>query len=115
MSEVASPTAYQLKVVLLGANPMIRRRAPRIPNYAERYRYAEAISTAFAESTINPVVSKRMVTKQQMRWRQKGAHRLLQVRPRILNGELRDEFRNWMQALSQSPAGKTVAIEGCHP
>lgn len=64
-------------------------------NYAERYRYGETISTAFAESTINQVVNKRMVKKQQMRWSQKGAHLLLQVRTRVLNRELRDEFRIW--------------------
>jgi hypothetical protein len=39
-----------------------------IPNYGDRYRYGEAISTGFVESTINQVVSKRFVKKQQMRW-----------------------------------------------
>ena len=63
--------------------------------------YGETISTAFAESTINQVVSKRMVKKQQMRWSQKGAHLLLQVRTRVLNGELRDEFRKWYQGFGQ--------------
>jgi hypothetical protein len=51
-----------------------------IPNYGERYRYGEAITTGFVESTVNQVVSKRMVKKQQMRWTKKGAHLLLQVR-----------------------------------
>jgi hypothetical protein len=73
----------------------IRNNASLIPNYAERYRYAETISTAFAESTINQVVSKRMVKKQQMRWSQKSGHLLLQIRTRVLNGELRDEFKKW--------------------
>jgi hypothetical protein len=36
-----------------------------------------------------------MVKKQQMRWSQKGAHLLLQIRTRVLNGELRDEFKKW--------------------
>lgn len=40
----------------------------------------EVISTAFVESTINQVVSKRMVNKQQRRWTPRGAHLLLQVR-----------------------------------
>ena len=31
----------------------IRRNADTIPNYAERYRYGERVSTAFAESTVN--------------------------------------------------------------
>jgi hypothetical protein len=47
------------------------------PNYGDRYRHGEPISTAFAESTINQVVSKRMVKRQQMRWSQRGARHLL--------------------------------------
>jgi hypothetical protein len=73
----------------------IRNNAALIPNYGERYRYGETISTAFAESTINQVVSKRMVKKQQMRWSQQGAHFLLQVRTRVLNDELREMFHQW--------------------
>ena len=37
-----------------------------ILNYGDRYRHGEAISTAFAESAVNQVVSNRMVKKQQM-------------------------------------------------
>ena len=62
-----------------------------IPNYGERYRYGEKISTAF-ESTVNEVISKRMVKKQQMRWTKRGAHLLLQERVRSLNEDLRDAF-----------------------
>ena len=51
-----------------------------IPNYRVRYGYGETIGTSFVESTVNQVVSKRMVKKQQMRWTKKGAHPLLQVR-----------------------------------
>ena len=53
-----------------------------IPNYGERHRCGEAISNAFVEPTVNQVVSKRMVKKQQMRWSQRGAHLLLQIRTR---------------------------------
>jgi hypothetical protein len=66
-----------------------------IPNYGDRYRHGEAISTAFAESTVNQVVSKRMVKKQQMQWTEAGAHHLLQVRTKALNDELRDTFARW--------------------
>ena len=66
-----------------------------IPNYGERYRYGETISTAFVESTVNEVISKRMVKKQQMRWTKRGAHLLLQVRVQTLNGDLRNAFRRW--------------------
>jgi hypothetical protein len=39
-----------------------------IPNHSDRYRHGETISTAFVESAVNYVVSKRMVKKQQMRY-----------------------------------------------
>lgn len=34
-----------------------------IPNYGERHRYGEPISTAFVESTVNEVIAKRMAKK----------------------------------------------------
>ena len=66
-----------------------------IPNYGDRYRHKETISTAFVESTVNYVVSKRFVKKQQMRWTQRGAHLLLQTRVQVLNGDLRKSFCRW--------------------
>jgi hypothetical protein len=39
-----------------------------IPNYGDRYRHGEMISTSFVESAVNQIVSKRMVKLQQMRW-----------------------------------------------
>jgi hypothetical protein len=71
-----------------------------IPNYGERYRYGEKISTAFVESTVNEVISKRMVKKQQMRWTKQGAHLLLQVRVQTLNGDLRDTFCQWYPGMT---------------
>ena len=70
-----------------------------IPNYGERYRYGEAISTAFVESTVNEVVAKQMVKKQQMQWTHEGAHALLQTRTAVLNGDLQDTFRRWYPGL----------------
>ena len=70
-----------------------------IPNYGEKYRYGETITTAFVESTVNEVVAKRMVKKQQMQWTQIGAHCLLQTRTAVLNGELRDQFETWYPEL----------------
>jgi len=57
--------------------------------------YDEIISTAFTESAINEVMSKRMVKKQQMRWTKRGAHLLLQVRTKTMNHELRSQFETW--------------------
>ena len=39
--------------------------------------------------------SARMVKKQQMAWTERGAHLLLQVRTRVLNGKLEETFRRW--------------------
>ncbi len=55
----------------------IENNANFIPNYGECYRNGERISTGFVESTVNQVISKRMVKKQQMQWSQRGAHLLL--------------------------------------
>jgi hypothetical protein len=66
-----------------------------IPNYGDRYRHGETISTALVESAVNQVVSKRFVKKQQMRWSKRGAHLLLQIRTRVLNDELRNTFSRW--------------------
>jgi hypothetical protein len=66
-----------------------------IPNFGERYRNGETISTAFVESTVNQVISKRMVKKRQMQWTPRGAHLLLQTRTKVLNNELEAVFRQW--------------------
>jgi hypothetical protein len=73
----------------------IRNNQESIPNYGERYRQGETISTAFVESTINQVVSRRFVKKQQMHWTLRGAHLLLQTRTKVLNNELEEVFRRW--------------------
>ncbi len=66
-----------------------------IPNYGERYRHSETISTASAESTVNEVVSTRFCKKQQMQWSKGGAHLLLQRRVKTLNRELGSMFKRW--------------------
>src|ERR1035437_3606136 len=45
-----------------------------IPDYGDRHRNGERISTAFAESAVNQLVSRRMVKQQQMHWTERGAH-----------------------------------------
>jgi len=44
--------------VVLQLHPRQRRR---LPNYGERQRAGEVISTAFTESAINQVIARRMV------------------------------------------------------
>jgi hypothetical protein len=55
----------------------------------------ETIATAFVESTVTFVLSKRFVKKQSMRWTKRGAHLLLQTRVKTLNNELAATFRRW--------------------
>jgi hypothetical protein len=81
----------------------IGRNSEQIPNYGERHRCGEPISTATAEGAVNQVISRRMVKKQQMRWSPRGAHLLLQVRTRVLNDDLTTDFARWYLALT-SPA-----------
>ena len=81
-----------------------------IPNYGDRYRHGETISTAFVESTVNYVISKRFVKKQQMRWTQRGAHLLLQTRVHVLNDDLRETFCKWYPGMrSDEPTALKAA------
>ncbi len=73
----------------------IENNSMMIPNYGEMYRYGEPISSSFVESTINEVIAKRMVKKQQMQWSQQGAHDLLQTRTAVLNDDLKTQFEHW--------------------
>lgn len=55
----------------------IRQNKHLIVDYSERYRYGEAISSGFVESTVNYLVAKRCNKKQQMQW--SGPPRVSQV------------------------------------
>jgi hypothetical protein len=80
----------------------ITANKPFIPNYGDRYRHGEAISTGFVESTVNQV-GKRFVKKQQMRWTEQGAHQLIQIRTKVLNKEWHATLRNWYPAMKSQP------------
>jgi hypothetical protein len=88
----------------------LRANAGRIPNYGERRRAGEAISTAFTESAVNQVISKRMVKKQQMRWTLRGAHLLVQIRARVLNDQLADDFHRWYPNVTRAPDTTVKAL-----
>jgi hypothetical protein len=99
-------TARKLLKAVEEFHTYITNNAGFIPNYGERYRHGERISTGFVESTVNQVVSKRMVKKQQMQWSKRGAHLLLQIRTRVLNGEWEATFRTWYPGFrSHTPPG----------
>jgi hypothetical protein len=79
-----SPAADKLGKSLGEFETYIRNNIEFIPNFGERYRQGETISTAFVESRITQVVSKRFVKKQQMQWTPRGADLLLQTRTKSL-------------------------------
>src|SRR6266498_384451 len=93
--ETPSDLTRKIAKVLGEFQTYISNNEEFIPNFGERRRNGELISTAFVESTVNQVISKRMVKKQQMRWTQRGAHLLLQIRTKVLNNELEEVFRHW--------------------
>jgi hypothetical protein len=93
--ELDYPNLSKMAKVIREFRIYIENNQGYIPNYGERYRCGERISTGFVESTVNQVIAKRMEKKQQMRWTPKGAHLLLQVRTKVLNQEWRETFKRW--------------------
>ncbi len=96
------PVALKLYKMMEEFETYISNNEEMIPNYGERWRYGEPISSSFVESTVNQVISKRFVKKQQMRWTPKGAHLLLQIRTQVLNQELKQKFQQWYSGLKLS-------------
>jgi hypothetical protein len=86
-------TARKLLKAIEEFHTYIENNQGFIPNYGERYRHGERISTSFVESTVNQVISKRFCKRQQMQWTPRGAHLLLQIRTRVLNGDREATFR----------------------
>lgn len=106
----ASPEARKLARTLHEFEQYIRTNHSSIPNYGDRYRNEEAISSAVAESTVNQIVSKRFVKKQQMRWTRRGAHLLLQVRTRVLDDTLTATFQRWYPGMEISEPQQELAL-----
>jgi hypothetical protein len=93
------PGLARLVKATAGLATYIGNNAAAIVDYSERWDHGEIISTAFAEATVDLVVSRRFAKKQQMQWSKKGAHRLLQTRTRTLDGTLHDLFTTWYPAM----------------
>ena len=73
----------------------LQNNTDSIPNYGQRYRRGQRISTAFVESAVNQLIDKRMSKSQQMRWSPEGAHALLQVRVEVVDGRLGAALTRW--------------------
>ena len=96
----AYPGLKRLIKAAAGLATYIANNAASIVNYSRRWDNGERISTAFVESTVNLVVSRRFAKKQQMQWSKKGAHLLLQTRTKTLDGTLRDLFTQWYPGMA---------------
>lgn len=95
--DTETPTIKELKLqkAVKEFQIYIENNAAMITNYGERYRNGEAVATGFVESAVNQIIAKRFVKKKQMRWTKRGAHLLLQVRIKVLNDELEENFSKW--------------------
>ena len=122
----AATSILQLRIALRGLSPPVWRRVlvpehltfPQlhnviqvvmgyldnnrqfIVNYGDRYRHGDPIASGFVESVVNQVVSKRFVKRQQMAWRPRHAHNLLQIRTAVLNDQLRSYVERWYPSIA---------------
>ena len=72
----------------------VRNNHDFIPNFGERYRHGDTISTAFVESTINQVVSKRFVKNNRGSGRPRE-HICCYRRGKVMDDDLEGVFRGW--------------------
>ena len=100
IDEEVSDEARKLARTLREFDHYIRTNQSSIPNYGDCYRNGEATSSALAESSVNLIISKRFVKKQQMRWSRRGAHLQLQVRTWVLDDTLTGTFQRWYPGMS---------------
>ncbi len=87
----------------------LQNNADSLPNYGKRWRNGQRISSAFVESAVNQIIDKRMSKSQQMRWDPHSAHQLLQVRVRVVDGLLRDDFARWYPGFPANESSLAVA------
>jgi hypothetical protein len=90
--ELGSSAIVTLRGGLLNLRTYIEQNRGSIANYGARYREGRRIASPAAEANVNNLVARRMVKKQQMRWSERGANLLLQVRVALANGDLAERL-----------------------
>jgi hypothetical protein len=110
VEEEMGEAAKKLAKAITEFQDYIKANERFIPNYGERWRNQEMIATGFVESTVNYVVGKRFVKKQQMQWKPRGAHLLLQMRTKVLNEELDQMFQQWYPNFRKTVAGESQKV-----
>jgi hypothetical protein len=91
----------------LDGYPRLSNRA-FIPDDGERYRRGKMIAMALVESAVNQVVSRRFVKKQPMRWPERVAYLLLQVRAQVSNETWRSALAPWYPGMQLTSKPKTA-------
>jgi hypothetical protein len=82
----------KLSTALHALDAYLTGQSAWLVNYAERHRAGLRVGTAITEGTANFLVNRRMNKSHQMRWSQRGADLLLQVRRAVYNGTLGFHF-----------------------
>ena len=89
----------QIEKIVYDFKDYIEENKESLRNYGEYWHNGKIISSAFVESLVNQLISKRFAKKQQKQWTPKGAHLLLQMRVKTLNGDLSASFRKWYPSI----------------
>lgn len=106
--------AWRANKLLEALQTYIARNRTSVINYAARYRAGQRIATSPAEASVNRLVARRFVKKQQMRWSRTGAHYLLKVRAAVLNGDLSKRAR-YAPPANPVPGRVTALLEPTPP
>lgn len=87
-NEQSSSAIVPLRGGLFNLRTYTEQNRCSIANYGARYSEGKRIASRADEASVNTLVARRMVKKQQMRWSEGGANLLLQVRIALANGDL---------------------------
>jgi hypothetical protein len=90
--ERASPAIVTLRGGLSNLRIYIEQNRGSIAGCGARYREGKRIAAAAAEARVNDLAARRMAEKRQMRWPERGANPLLQVRTALANGSRADRL-----------------------
>ena len=104
--ETAYPYMKRFRRKMNELHTYITNNQNSMTDYGKRWRQGRRIATSFVESTVNTLVGKRFAKSQQMQWSKQGAHHMLQVRARTLDGTLHAMFKHWYPGIAKNPHPK---------
>ena len=86
----------------------LRSQSARLVNDAVRSHAGMRVRTSATERTAHFLVNRRMNKVQQMRWSQRGADLLLQVRCAVFNGTLGSDFGQRFEPIGRPDAAVAI-------